>query len=77
MMFILNFDYVLDEGSDSSTEKISPESPTKSDQSEYLMYHSLFTVTVCKKKNDCCGAYKLDFVLSPLQCFLGKSCFQS
>uniref|UniRef100_A0A8D3C4I1 Potassium voltage-gated channel subfamily H member 7 n=1 Tax=Scophthalmus maximus TaxID=52904 RepID=A0A8D3C4I1_SCOMX len=26
MMFILNFDYVLDEGSDSSTEKISPES---------------------------------------------------
>ncbi|KAF0026472.1 hypothetical protein F2P81_021209 [Scophthalmus maximus] len=32
MMFILNFDYVLDEGSDSSTEKISPESPTKSDQ---------------------------------------------
>ncbi|CAB1459417.1 unnamed protein product [Pleuronectes platessa] len=32
MMFILNFDYVLDEGSDSSTEKISPASPTKSDQ---------------------------------------------
>ncbi|XP_058478860.1 potassium voltage-gated channel subfamily H member 7-like [Solea solea] len=32
MMFILNFDYVLDEGSDSSTEKISPTSPTKSDQ---------------------------------------------
>ncbi|XP_040004956.1 potassium voltage-gated channel subfamily H member 7-like isoform X2 [Xiphias gladius] len=32
MMFILNFDYVLDEGSDGSTEKISPTSPTKSDQ---------------------------------------------
>nr|XP_057937839.1 potassium voltage-gated channel subfamily H member 7-like isoform X2 [Doryrhamphus excisus] len=31
MMFILNFDYVLDEGSDNSTEKISPASPTKSD----------------------------------------------
>lgn len=36
MMFILNFDYVLDEGSDNSAEKISPTSPTKSDQSEYL-----------------------------------------
>lgn len=34
MMFILNFDYVLDEESDNSTEKISPASPTKSDQSE-------------------------------------------
>ncbi|XP_022074033.1 potassium voltage-gated channel subfamily H member 7-like [Acanthochromis polyacanthus] len=32
MMFILNFDYVVDEGSDNSTEKISPTSPTKSDQ---------------------------------------------
>ncbi|KAE8299360.1 Potassium voltage-gated channel subfamily H member 7 [Larimichthys crocea] len=32
MMFILNFDYVLDEESDNSTEKISPTSPTKSDQ---------------------------------------------
>ncbi|XP_026151611.1 voltage-gated inwardly rectifying potassium channel KCNH7 isoform X2 [Mastacembelus armatus] len=32
MMFILNFDYVLEEGSDNSTEKISPTSPTKSDQ---------------------------------------------
>ncbi|GLD52081.1 potassium voltage-gated channel subfamily H member 7 isoform X1 [Lates japonicus] len=32
MLFILNFEYVLDEGSDSSTEKISPTSPTKSDQ---------------------------------------------
>ncbi|KAF3694899.1 Potassium voltage-gated channel subfamily H member 7 [Channa argus] len=32
MMFILNFDYVLDEGSDNSTERISPTSPTKSDQ---------------------------------------------
>ncbi|KAM8857926.1 voltage-gated inwardly rectifying potassium channel KCNH7 [Synchiropus picturatus] len=32
MMFILNFDCVQDEGSDSSTEKLSPTSPTKSDQ---------------------------------------------
>ncbi|XP_041858169.1 potassium voltage-gated channel subfamily H member 7-like [Melanotaenia boesemani] len=32
MMFILNFDYVVDEGSDHSTENISPTSPTKSDQ---------------------------------------------
>ncbi|KAL3970012.1 proto-oncogene serine/threonine-protein kinase Pim-1 [Sarotherodon galilaeus] len=32
MMFILNFEYVVDEGSDNSTEKISPTSPTKSDQ---------------------------------------------
>uniref|UniRef100_A0A3B3V2G6 Potassium voltage-gated channel subfamily H member 7 n=1 Tax=Poecilia latipinna TaxID=48699 RepID=A0A3B3V2G6_9TELE len=30
MMFILNFDYVVDEGSDHSTENISPASPTKS-----------------------------------------------
>uniref|UniRef100_A0A3Q3JZF0 Cyclic nucleotide-binding domain-containing protein n=1 Tax=Monopterus albus TaxID=43700 RepID=A0A3Q3JZF0_MONAL len=30
IMFILNFDYILDEGSDTSTEKISPTSPTKS-----------------------------------------------
>lgn len=37
MMFILNFDYVVDEESDNSTEKISPTSPTKSDQSEYLI----------------------------------------
>ena len=36
MMFILNFDYVLDEESDNSTEKISPTSPTKSDQSQYF-----------------------------------------
>ena len=39
MMFILNFDYVVDEGSDNSAEKISPTSPTKSDQSECFMYH--------------------------------------
>ncbi|XP_047226108.1 potassium voltage-gated channel subfamily H member 7-like [Girardinichthys multiradiatus] len=32
MMFILNFEYVVDEGSDHSTENISPASPTKSDQ---------------------------------------------
>lgn len=38
MMFILNFDYVVDEESDNSTEKISPTSPTKSDQSEYLIF---------------------------------------
>ncbi|MEQ2179833.1 hypothetical protein GOODEAATRI_029228 [Goodea atripinnis] len=31
-MFILNFEYVVDEGSDHSTENISPASPTKSDQ---------------------------------------------
>ncbi|XP_061579565.1 potassium voltage-gated channel subfamily H member 7-like [Cololabis saira] len=31
MMFILNFEYVVDEGSDNSTENISPASPTKSD----------------------------------------------
>ncbi|XP_049449953.1 potassium voltage-gated channel subfamily H member 7-like isoform X3 [Epinephelus fuscoguttatus] len=32
MMFIINFEYVVDEESDNSTEKISPTSPTKSDQ---------------------------------------------
>ncbi|XP_024863446.1 potassium voltage-gated channel subfamily H member 7 [Kryptolebias marmoratus] len=32
IMFILNFELVLDEGSDRSTENISPASPTKSDQ---------------------------------------------
>ncbi|XP_042350596.1 potassium voltage-gated channel subfamily H member 7-like [Plectropomus leopardus] len=32
MMFIINFDYIVDEESDNSTEKISPTSPTKSDQ---------------------------------------------
>ncbi|CAL8321436.1 unnamed protein product [Merluccius merluccius] len=32
MMFILNFDYVLDEGSDDSTEKINHASPTRLDQ---------------------------------------------
>ncbi|XP_034042410.1 potassium voltage-gated channel subfamily H member 7-like [Thalassophryne amazonica] len=32
IMYILNFDYVVDEGSDNSTEKINPTSPTKSDQ---------------------------------------------
>ncbi|KAL6100768.1 kcnh7 [Pungitius sinensis] len=32
MMFILNFDYIVDEESDNSTEKLSPTSPTKSDQ---------------------------------------------
>ncbi|XP_068428525.1 potassium voltage-gated channel subfamily H member 7-like [Clinocottus analis] len=31
MMFILNFDYIVDDESDHSTEKISPTSPTKSD----------------------------------------------
>nr|XP_040056599.1 potassium voltage-gated channel subfamily H member 7-like isoform X4 [Gasterosteus aculeatus aculeatus] len=32
MMFILNFDYIVDGESDNSTEKLSPTSPTKSDQ---------------------------------------------
>uniref|UniRef100_A0A1A7WJ41 Potassium voltage-gated channel, subfamily H (Eag-related), member 7 n=3 Tax=Iconisemion striatum TaxID=60296 RepID=A0A1A7WJ41_9TELE len=32
IMFILNFELVLDEGSDRSTENITPSSPTKSDQ---------------------------------------------
>ncbi|XP_076026063.1 voltage-gated inwardly rectifying potassium channel KCNH7 [Genypterus blacodes] len=32
MMFILNFDHILDEGSDNSTEKTNSSSPTKSDQ---------------------------------------------
>ncbi|XP_056145773.1 potassium voltage-gated channel subfamily H member 7-like [Lampris incognitus] len=32
MMFILNFDYIHDEGSDDSTEKINPTSPAKADQ---------------------------------------------
>ncbi|XP_072300456.1 voltage-gated inwardly rectifying potassium channel KCNH7-like [Eucyclogobius newberryi] len=32
MMFILNFDEVVEEGSDNSTERLSPTSPTKSDQ---------------------------------------------
>lgn len=49
MMFILNFDYVADEESDNSTEKISPTSPTKSDQSEYFTNHFLPT-TIQKKK---------------------------
>lgn len=44
MMFILNFDYVLDEESDNSTEKISPASPTKSDQSEYSIHPPALTV---------------------------------
>uniref|UniRef100_A0A3B4F442 Potassium voltage-gated channel subfamily H member 7 n=1 Tax=Pundamilia nyererei TaxID=303518 RepID=A0A3B4F442_9CICH len=38
MMFILNFEYVVDEGSDNSTEKISPTSPTKSDQSKFFRF---------------------------------------
>ncbi|KAI4806010.1 hypothetical protein KUCAC02_010602 [Chaenocephalus aceratus] len=32
MMFILNFEYGVEEESDNSTEKISPTSPSKSDQ---------------------------------------------
>lgn len=44
MMFILNFDYVLDEESDNSTEKISPASPTKSDQSECCAATACVTV---------------------------------
>eukprot|EP00066_Takifugu_rubripes_P001071 XP_003962008.1 PREDICTED: potassium voltage-gated channel subfamily H member 7 [Takifugu rubripes] len=38
MMFILNFEYVVDEESDNSTEKISQTSPTKSDQSEFFRF---------------------------------------
>lgn len=44
MMFILNFDYTVEEESDNSTEKISPTSPTKSDQSEYFVYDSFLTM---------------------------------
>lgn len=51
MMFILNFEYVQDEGSDSSTEKLSPTSPTKSDLSEYLMCCSSCQICI---KNMCC-----------------------
>lgn len=50
MMFILNFEYVVDEGSDNSTEKISQTSPTKSDQSEYLKGSSRLTMRILKSK---------------------------
>lgn len=48
MMFILNFEYVVDEESDNSTEKISPTSPTKSDQSEYLKGSSHLKIRILK-----------------------------
>lgn len=48
MMFILNFEYVVDEESDNSTEKISQTSPTKSDQSEYLKGSSSRTMRILK-----------------------------
>lgn len=48
MMFILNFDYVVDEESDISAEKISPTSPTKSDQSEYLKGSSRLKIRILK-----------------------------
>lgn len=34
-MFILNFDYILDEGSSDSLEKLNQTSPSKADQCEY------------------------------------------
>lgn len=55
MMFILNFDYVLDEESDNSTEKISPASPTKSDQSEYKIHPPAPTVIGKHIKLQPCG----------------------
>lgn len=48
MMFILNFEYVVDEESDNSTEKISQTSPTKSDQSEYLKGSSRLAIRILK-----------------------------
>lgn len=48
MMFILNFEYVVDEESDNSAEKISPTSPTKSDQSEYLKGSSRLKIRILK-----------------------------
>lgn len=48
MMFILNFEYVVDEESDNSAEKISPTSPTKSDQSEYLKGASRLKIRILK-----------------------------
>lgn len=44
MMFILNFEYAMDDESDNSTEKISPTSPTKSDQSEYFIHDSFLAM---------------------------------
>lgn len=35
MMFILNFDYILDEGSSDSLERLNHTSPSKADQCEY------------------------------------------
>lgn len=35
MLFILNFDYVLEEGSSDSTEKLNHSSPERTDSSEY------------------------------------------
>lgn len=34
MMFILNFDYILDEGSSDSLERLNHTSPSKADQCE-------------------------------------------
>lgn len=41
MMFILNFDYVLDEDSSDSTEKLNLTPPAKSDISESELYFLL------------------------------------
>lgn len=34
MMFILNFDYILEEGSSDSLERLNHSSPSKADQRE-------------------------------------------
>lgn len=34
-MFILNFDYILDDGSSDSLERLNQTSPSKADQCEY------------------------------------------
>lgn len=63
MMFILNFEYVVDEESDNSAEKISPTSPTKSDQSEYLKVSSRVKIRILKSDG-------LSFFLPPTPVFL-------
>lgn len=43
MMFILNFDYILDEGSSDSLERLNHTSPSKAEQREFLTLISLHT----------------------------------
>lgn len=38
MMFILNFDYILEEGSSDSLEKLNHASPSKADQRESFLF---------------------------------------